>query len=118
MQDGEKLINSFSANNVVKQDEQSNKAYIHLHRRFKLVNKEINTKIRQIWHDNNKINEIIIQNSEAEKLQALKNERSPEKGQKKRPLKKEEGQEGQEEKKKSPRKRIQSPMTDSEDESN
>ena len=88
---------------------------------FKLVNKEINAKIRQIRHDYNKINEIIIQKSEAEMLQALKNERSPEKGSKKRPLKREdseEGQEGQEEKKKkSPRKKIQSPITDSENES-
>ena len=66
--------------NMIRQDEQSNEAFNHLYRRFKLVNKEINAKIRQIPHDHSKINEIIIQNSEAEKLHALKDEQSPRKG--------------------------------------
>ena len=78
--------------NMIRQDEQSNEAFNHLHRRFKLVNKEINAKIRQICHDHSKINEIIIQNSEAEKLQALKDEQSPRKGRQKKTLKREEGQ--------------------------
>ena len=117
----QRYLRLMTLSNMIKQDEHSNEAFNHLHRRFKLVNKEINAKIRQIRHDHNKINEIIIQKSEAEKLQALKNERSPEKGSKKSPLKREdreEGQEGQEEKKKkSPRKRMRIVTTDSENES-
>ena len=40
-------------------------------------------KIRQIRHEHNKINEIIIKNSEAEKLQALKRDKASKKENKK-----------------------------------
>ena len=69
--------------NMVRQDEKANEAFNNLHRRYKLVNNQLNAKIRQIRHEQNKINEIIIQNSEAEKFQALKRDQKSKKDYKK-----------------------------------
>ena len=71
-----RYLRLMTVSNMVRQDKKANEAYKNLHRRYKLLNKQLNAKIRQIWHEHNKINKIIIQNSEAEKLQVLKAKQS------------------------------------------
>ena len=70
----QRYLRLMTLSNMVRQEEKSNEAFNNLHRRYKLVNNQLNAKIRQIRHEHNKINEAIIKKSEAEKFQTSETE--------------------------------------------